>query len=377
MRMTISLCMIVKNEEQVLARCLDSVRSCVDEIIIADTGSTDRTGEIARKYTDKVYPFSWRDDFSAARNFSFSKATMDYILWLDADDILTPENARLLRKLKAAPPPADIVMMKYHTAFDEDDNPIFSYYRERLIRRALRPVWRGRVHEALELKGSIFYSDIAVTHRSVKTAYSDRNLRIYERQIDDGDPLSPRDQFYYGRELYYHGQYERAEDVLTHFLKSGQGWVENCIEACRFLSYCRTALGNPDGALRALTETFQYTAPRAEVCCEIGNHFMEQEEYQTAVFWYETARTRPRREENGGFICEDCYGFLPCIQLCVCYDRLGDHEKAEFYNALAGSFRPHAPAYLYNLRYFAQHPSSPAAKKTDGAQQEQARNILI
>ena len=82
---SISLCMIVKNEEEVLARCLDSLKGLMDEIIIVDTGSTDNTKEIARKYTDLVYDFSWCDDFAAARNFSFSKATKDYIYAPDAD----------------------------------------------------------------------------------------------------------------------------------------------------------------------------------------------------------------------------------------------------------------------------------------------------
>ena len=67
---TISLCMIVKNEERVLKRCLDSVRDLVDEIIIVDTGSTDATKRIAAGYTDKIYDFTWNDDFSAARNFA-------------------------------------------------------------------------------------------------------------------------------------------------------------------------------------------------------------------------------------------------------------------------------------------------------------------
>ena len=71
---TISLCMIVKNEEKVLARCLDSLVSLVDEMVIVDTGSTDRTREIAAGYGARVYEFDWVDDFSAARNFAFSKA---------------------------------------------------------------------------------------------------------------------------------------------------------------------------------------------------------------------------------------------------------------------------------------------------------------
>ena len=77
---TISLCMIVKNEEKVLARCLDSIADLMDEIIIVDTGSSDNTKEIAKKYTDKIYDFAWIDDFSAARNYSFSKATKELSL---------------------------------------------------------------------------------------------------------------------------------------------------------------------------------------------------------------------------------------------------------------------------------------------------------
>ena len=74
---TISLCMIVKNEEMHIARCLDSVAGLVDEIIVVDTGSVDRTAEIASAYTAKVYSYLWNDNFSDARNYSFSKATMD------------------------------------------------------------------------------------------------------------------------------------------------------------------------------------------------------------------------------------------------------------------------------------------------------------
>ncbi|MEJ9268433.1 glycosyltransferase family 2 protein, partial [Bacillus thuringiensis] len=84
---TISLCMIVKNEVEVLSRCLDAIRDGVEEIIIVDTGSTDATKKVAQQYTAKIYDFEWIDDFSAARNFAFSKATNEYILWLDADDI--------------------------------------------------------------------------------------------------------------------------------------------------------------------------------------------------------------------------------------------------------------------------------------------------
>ena len=80
--------MIVRDEHETLARCLDSVREAVDEMIIVDTGSKDATREIALRYTPHVYDFSWRDDFSAARNEAFAHATRDFLMWLDADDVV-------------------------------------------------------------------------------------------------------------------------------------------------------------------------------------------------------------------------------------------------------------------------------------------------
>ena len=97
--MKISVCIIVKNEEKVIKRCLECVEKFADEIVVVDTGSTDKTKEIARGFTDKIYDFVWCCDFSKARNFSFSKATCDYVMWLDADDIITDENIEKLNKI--------------------------------------------------------------------------------------------------------------------------------------------------------------------------------------------------------------------------------------------------------------------------------------
>ena len=183
---TISLCMIVKNEEQVLARCLESVKDIVDEIVLVDTGSEDKTREIARKYTEKIYEFIWQDDFAAARNEAFAKATMDYCMWLDADDVLTKENQENLVELKEnLDKDTDIVMMKYAVSEDEDGKPLFSYYRERLIRNGRGFRWEGRVHEAIVPSGKIVYSNIVISHRKVKLGDENRNLRIYEKMIKE------------------------------------------------------------------------------------------------------------------------------------------------------------------------------------------------
>ena len=133
---TISLCMIVKNEEKTLATCLDSIHELVDEIIIADTGSTDNTKEIAKKFTSKIYDFTWIEDFSEARNFSFSKASEDYILWLDADDVLLKEDQSKFKRLKdELKNEFDAVSMPYLLSFDENNQVTHSVRRNRLVKR--------------------------------------------------------------------------------------------------------------------------------------------------------------------------------------------------------------------------------------------------
>ena len=134
---TISLCMIVKNEEAILDRCLSSIKGIVDEIIIVDTGSNDNTKKIAYKYTDKVFDFEWVQDFSKARNFSFSKATKDYIMWLDADDVILKEDYIKLEQLKKdMDGTVDIYMLNYNYSQDELGNCTIMQKRERILRNS-------------------------------------------------------------------------------------------------------------------------------------------------------------------------------------------------------------------------------------------------
>jgi cellulose synthase/poly-beta-1,6-N-acetylglucosamine synthase-like glycosyltransferase len=86
----ISVCMIVKNEEKSLDNCLKSIKDIADEIIIVDTGSTDRTVEAAKRYTDKIYFHPWEDSFSKARNQVLAYAACDWIFQIDADEVLAP-----------------------------------------------------------------------------------------------------------------------------------------------------------------------------------------------------------------------------------------------------------------------------------------------
>ena len=99
MKPSLSLCMILKDEEPILEKFLNSVKGCVDEIIIIDTGSNDKTKEIAKKFTNKVYGFRWCEDFSKARNFSISKAAKDWILVLDPDEKISKKDFEKIKEV--------------------------------------------------------------------------------------------------------------------------------------------------------------------------------------------------------------------------------------------------------------------------------------
>lgn len=349
----LSLCMIVKDEEAVLGRCLDSVATLVDEIIIVDTGSSDATVSIALQYTDKVFPFAWMDDFSAARNYAFDRADGEYCMWLDADDVLLEEDRRLfLEERKALLPAADVVMLPYHAALDGAGRPTLTYYRERILRNTSAYRWTGAVHEAIVPSGRVVYGKAAVTHKKESSGDTGRNLRIYEALLARGETLDPRGQFYYGRELFYHHRWEDAARVFSVFLEGGKGWVENEIDACRLLSACLSRLGNEEEALRALLRSLEFGLPRAETCCALGDWYFRREEYSHAAWWYTAALSCPQDPTSGAFLDPDCAGFLPCLQLCLCRYRLGDVKEAREWNEKAGAFKPEHPAYLHNRAFF-------------------------
>lgn len=348
---TISLCMIVRNEEKVLARCLDSMRGIADEICITDTGSTDKTREIARKY-GSVQEFLWCDDFSAARNFSFAQAHMDYTLWLDADDVILPSDRQKFLALKAQlDGSADVVMLTYHTGFDEQGRPTFFCYRERLLKTSAHFRWTGAVHECIVPRGKIAYGDAAVTHRKPPCAYSDRNLKIYQKLLAKGEKLDARGSYYYARELLAHKQYAQAVEAFEAFLNRTDGWTENKIDACLGLSQALNALGEREQAKQALTRSFALDVPRSAVCCALAALEYTDNRVKQAVFWYETA-IRAANVVQHGFIDVNACAFTPALGLCACWDKLGDMHRAYAWNERAALVRPQSAAVAHNRCYF-------------------------
>ena len=154
--MSLSVCMIVKDEAATLRRALECAFSVADEVIVVDTGSNDGSADIARSMGAKVYSYEWQNDFSAARNYSFSLASCEYAMWLDADDVICEKDAGEIRAI-AERGGFDVAMLRYISG------PLL-YYRERIVRCGAGFVWQGIVHEAIVPRGNIIYSAAAVLH---------------------------------------------------------------------------------------------------------------------------------------------------------------------------------------------------------------------
>ncbi|PKM50453.1 MAG: glycosyl transferase [Firmicutes bacterium HGW-Firmicutes-7] len=347
---SISLCMIVKNEEDLLARCLDTVKDIVDEINIVDTGSTDRTKEIAIQYTNRIFDFEWINSFGAARNESFKYATKDYILYLDADDVLLEKDRIKLKELKETlDPSVDSVSMYYDAGTDEYGNVTLRYRRNRLLKREKNFTWQGDCHQYINVSGKIINSDIAVTHKKLRHAVG-RTISIYAKKIERGDTFSARDYFYYGNELRENSHYQKAIESYDNNISLKEGWIEDKIFACIFKGDCYRYLGDLKNELCSLLQSFQFSSPRAEACSRIGYNFQLQKDYKTAVFWYEFATQQVPDPDRWSFIYLSCYTWYPHLQLCVCYYNLGDYQKAYEHNNEAEKYRPEDKSVLHNKK---------------------------
>lgn len=210
-RPTISLAVIARDEEANIAACLDSARGFVDEVVVVDTGSVDRTREIAREHGARVTEFAWCDDFSAARNAAIDAATMDWILMLDADETLDSASGPRLRTLIAQAPRS---MHVYLPFIDSVINPnqvdgYISSRHSRLFRRSADLRFVGPIHEALRYMPAPLATqradapDIRIHHTGYIPAYynargkDERNMRLLTRW-QETDPTDPLVHFHLG-----------------------------------------------------------------------------------------------------------------------------------------------------------------------------------
>jgi len=334
---TVSLCMIVKNEQKVLARCLDSVKDLVDEIIIVDTGSTDRTKEIAGRYTDKLYDFEWIQDFSAARNFAFSKATCDYIYTADADEIINEENREKFKILKETLlPEIEIVQMYYGNQLSF--GTIYNYDRElrpKLFKRLRTFEWVEPIHETIRLSPVIFDSEIEITHMP-EQSHTGRDLLAFQRQIKKEGRLSARLSNLYAKELFVSGQdadFLEAETYFTAVADDAQTSIEQMKEAVCVV--VKAAMFRKD-YLKFYRYAMKDIASEgiSEICYLLGEYYLLCEEYAEAAIWFYNAAF-----ETHSILNIHYSGDMPLRRLAGCYEKMGLLEQAAEYEALAADWK--------------------------------------
>ena len=347
---TLSVTLIVKNEQDNLARLLPQL-DFADEVVVVDTGSTDDTVSVAQKYTGNVYNFEWCDDFSKARNYAISRATCDYVMWLDADDIIPPETKKCImgwKKVdmgsKKTQENADFYYMKY----EMDTQIPFWFWRERIIKRTKNCRFKGFIHEAIAPFGTVRYLDCKILHRP-SASHEQRNLAIYRNAIAEGRWFSLRDKFYYARTLVECGLVSEAMPILKKFATNSRAHTADRVEAYKLLSRLAVNNGELSLARKYLCESLAVLPTSSEVCCLLGNTYFAETNYLLASQWYTIALAC---NSQTGFVNEYYSKFLPNLQLSVCYWHLGDRASAAHCHEAAKAISPNDPTILQNDRWF-------------------------
>ncbi|MEA2479115.1 MAG: hypothetical protein QOJ07_1037, partial [Thermoleophilaceae bacterium] len=225
----LSLCMIVKDEEEMLPRCLAAAKDAVDEIVIVDTGSTDRTVEIAESFGARILHHEWTGDFAAARNVSFDAAEGDWILYLDADEVMVEQDAPRLRELTRRVWREAFYLVETNFTGDLGDGTAVTHNALRVFRN--RPAYRfeGRLHEQIAHRLPA-YNDERIEATSIRMEHygylgtvrdakekSRRNIELLEKQAAEQSSTGPFLHFNLGSEWAAAGD---ADKALAAFEKS-------------------------------------------------------------------------------------------------------------------------------------------------------------
>jgi glycosyltransferase involved in cell wall biosynthesis len=340
---TISLCMIVKNEEDILGRCLEGFKDIVDEMIVVDTGSTDKTIEVAKSYGAKVYEFEWINDFSAARNYSFSKATCDFIYSADADEVIDEENQERFIKLKEDIDELDIDIVQMYYTNQLSSRSVYNYDRElrpKLFRRIRHFLWCDPIHEQVKLQPTVCDSDVEIIHMP-KESHTERDLASFRRAIDNGHRLSRRLHMMYARELLMAGSDEDFILAKKFFIESTLDTTrstDEIKEASVILTHIAILEHDIEMLLKFVLKDV-ITETSSEVCYELGKFYQEKGDYDEAIVWFFNAGY-----ETQSILDIHRSGDMPRRAIAECYRAIGNEEQAKDYDREADSWQvPQAP----------------------------------
>jgi glycosyltransferase involved in cell wall biosynthesis/Tfp pilus assembly protein PilF len=260
----VALTMIVRNEEANLSACLDSVADLVDEIVIVDTGSADRTKDIAAGYGAKLFDFPWCDSFAAARNEALRHTTSPWILWLDADDRLDEPNRAKLRALLARLGDENAAYSLKCFCLPEgrrDDATVVDHIRLFRNHPAIR--WEHRVHEQIlpgvrRVGGEVRFADVVIQHTgycdpALRQRKLDRDRRLVELELAE-QPNHPFTLFNLGSILQEQGRHAEALEALRRSLALSHPSDSIVRKLYGLIAGCHRLLGQLSDALAACQE---------------------------------------------------------------------------------------------------------------------------
>lgn len=325
----ISLGMIVRNAEATLEKCLESVAPYVDEIVIGLGGeSTDQTEAIARKFTDKVFPITWTNDFSEARNQVLQKVSGDYFLWLDADDELV--GGENIRELPEKYPQVDAFYWGYEYSRDEEGNTTCYLVRERLVRLSPGWKWVGAVHEVLtgppdHLK--FLVGNVLVRHHKLPHEDELRNLKILYSQLEEGEPNpDPRILVYLGTENASRGNFSEAILHLRRYV-SMSGWDEEKYQAQHRIADIYRAMGDLQKARQADFEAISIRPDWPDAYLGLAETSFHEQKFHETIEWTKAAGTK-KAPQTMMIVNPRDYDYSPLVILGLAYAHLGDYEMA-------------------------------------------------
>lgn len=324
--------MIVRDEEATIGRVLEQAARFCDELVVVDTGSTDRSKQLAEDRGARVLDFAWRDDFAAARNHSLQACTGDWIVWLDADDVVAPEviDRIVAAKDELFTDALDSVYTPYRRHFDETTGQCtFSFPRERFVRRVPDLTWTGVVHEVLDVPGTrtVTRDDLYIEHRPSRMQGErkrGRNIAILEKAYAAGD-RAPRTLFYFGNELRDDDRNQEAIAIYDEYLADpGAAWEKYSALLSR--ARCLRRLDRDDDALATLLHAITVDPTRAEAFTAVGRVYYDRRLWAQAVPFYSAAASCRRPPD--GFVEDADYTFAALDFLGVCLANSDRHEEA-------------------------------------------------
>lgn len=286
----------MRDEEIHVPQLLSTAHHYADEIVIVDTGSTDRTKEEARKFTPHVYDFAWIDDFAAARNFGIERCTKDFVIWLDADDVVPEEDAKRIRILISRDVRWDALIVPYHTSHDESGRTTNFTRRERIFRNRRGFAFQYPIHECLKYPDNAVIEvddTINIHHFNLKRREPSnvRNLRILAKAVEGDYRRDFRMWWLLAAEeapersiLYYRKVLQEFSHLLEPSLQS-----EVCVQFARKL----ILTGRADEALQVLGRAIVLFPLWREPFFVAGQTLWQGKRYPEALRMIEIAGTIP------------------------------------------------------------------------------------